>query len=141
MKKKYIGIECKNDIKQKAIKSQKKYKSRTRLIAASGFMLPILCSGPTILFKYIKEGDLSDIFQTAEYMGFMSIYVGSISYFISKSVLKDYNKIKELENIFIDINELENSHDFNIITYKDMDYIKDNRKYEQYKVLFKQKKD
>lgn len=141
MQKKYIDTQSKNDIKQETIKSQMKYKNRVKLITASGFMLPVLYSGPTILFKYIKEGALPDIIQAAEYMGFMSIYFGSISYFISKNILKDNNKIKELKKIISDINEVEKLYDFEIVTYKDADYIKDNRKYEQYKVLFKQKKD
>ena len=104
-------------------------------------MLPVLCSGPTILYTCIKDGFAYDIFQTMEYVSFMSIYGGTIGYFVSKSVLKDNNKIKELEKKITDINAQEKLNDFENITYKDKDYIKNNRKYEEYKILFKQKKD
>ncbi len=141
MLKMYIDIESKNNIKKENIKLQKKYKYRIKLITASGFMLPVLCSGPTILYKCIKDGFAYDIFQTMEYVSFMSIYGGTIGYFVSKSVLKDNNKIKELEKKLTDINAQEKLNDFENITYKDKDYIKNNRKYEEYKILFKQKKD
>ena len=140
MKKTYNNSKSKDDAKQEIIKLERKNNKKIKFMAASGFMLPILCSGPAILFKYVKEGVISDVLQTAEYVGFLSLYVGSISYFVSKNLLKDNNKINELEKILSDINEEEKIFDYDIVTYKDMDYIKENRKCEEYTVLFKKKK-
>lgn len=140
MKKTYNNSKSKDDVKQEIIKLERKNNNKIKFMTASGFILPILCSGPTILFKYVKEGVISDILQTAEYVGFMSLYVGSISYFVSKNLLKDKNKINELEKILSDINEEEKLFDYDIVTYKDMDYIKENRRCEEYTVLFKKKK-
>lgn len=140
MKKTYNNSKSKDDAKQEIIKLERKNNNKIKFMAASGFMLPILCSGPAILFKYVKEGVISDILQTAEYVGFLSLYVGSISYFVSKNLLKDNNKINELEKILSDINEEEKLFDYDIVTYKDMDYIKENRRCEEYTVLFKKKK-
>ena len=70
----------------------------------------------------------------------MSLYVGSISYFVSKNLLKDNNKINELEKILSDINEEEKLLDYDIVTYKDMDWIDENRRFEEYTVLCKKKK-
>lgn len=140
MKKTYNNSKSKDDAKQEIIKLERKNNNKIKFMAASGFMLPILCSGPAILFKYVKEGVISDVLQTSEYVGFLSLYVGSISYFVSKNLLKDNNKINELEKILSDINEEEKLFDYDIVTYKDMDYIKENRRYEEYTVLFKKKK-
>ncbi len=140
MKKTYNNSKSKDDAKQEIIKLERKNNNKIKFMAASGFMLPILCSGPAILFKYVKEGVISDVLQTAEYVGFLSLYVGSISYFVSKNLLKDNNKINELEKILSDINEEEKKFDYDIVTYKDMDYIKENRRCEEYTVLFKKKK-
>lgn len=140
MKKTYNNSKSKDDAKQEIIKLERKNNNKIKFMAASGFMLPILCSGPAILFKYVKEGVISDVLQTAEYVGFLSLYVGSISYFVSKNLLKDNNKINKLEKILSDINEEEKLFDYDIVTYKDMDYIKENRRCEEYTVLFKKKK-
>lgn len=140
MKKTYNNSKSKDNVKQEIIKLEKKNNNKIKFMTTSGFMLPILCSGPTILFKYVKEGVISDILQTVEYVGFMSLYVGSISYFVSKNLLKDNNKINELEKILSDINEEEKLLDYDIVTYKDMDYINENRRCEEYTVLFKKKK-